>query len=151
MVEDLRQGALYGALLAFWLVLAGEHLLDDVERNRVVAYWPQLLIVAGGSLFALAFELVERHVLSPPLLSSFSSLVSCFSSLVTLRYASIRSAAPTAFPFHSGQRTLRSTNRMARPFAKSDTDCTQPFFLPSPPLRSRHTRRFIMYEYCTVI
>lgn len=61
---DIRQGIFYAALLSFWLVFAGEHLMiqDNVERNTLRAYWKHLSAIATGCVSLLIFDVCERGV-----------------------------------------------------------------------------------------
>ncbi|GIY49618.1 protein wntless [Caerostris extrusa] len=48
LLSDIRQGFFYAALLSFWLIFCGEHLMDEIERNRLRSYWHYLTTVALG-------------------------------------------------------------------------------------------------------
>ncbi|XP_022649960.1 protein wntless-like isoform X2 [Varroa jacobsoni] len=74
LICDIRQGIFYAMLFSFWLIFCGEHLMDDVERNRLSAYWQQLLFVFTGCLCMLVFDICERGVhLTNPFYSIWST------------------------------------------------------------------------------
>ncbi|KAL5022114.1 hypothetical protein ScPMuIL_001269 [Solemya velum] len=62
LVGDIRQGIFYAVLLSFWLIFAGEHLMDQVERNKLVMYWKHLSAVGFGCLCLFIFEICERGI-----------------------------------------------------------------------------------------
>lgn len=64
LLGDIRQGIFYAALLSFWLVFAGEHLMiqDCVDSNTLRAYWKHLSAVAIGCLSMFIFDMCERGV-----------------------------------------------------------------------------------------
>ncbi|XP_064625307.1 protein wntless homolog [Lineus longissimus] len=62
LLGDIRQGIFYSTLLCFWIIFAGEHMMDQVERNRVVLYWKHLSAVAFGCICLFVFEMCERGV-----------------------------------------------------------------------------------------
>ena len=66
LFNDIKQGIFYAALMAFWLVFAGEHLINDDdtsgERNGLLAYWKNLSLVMFGCLCLFIFDLCERGV-----------------------------------------------------------------------------------------
>ena len=74
LVNDFKQGLFYAALMVFWLVFAGEHLLSDDGSggpvNGVMTYWRQLAVVLFGCICLFIFDLCERGVqLSNPFYS----------------------------------------------------------------------------------
>ncbi|KAG1669603.1 Protein wntless [Nymphon striatum] len=62
LFSDIRQGIFYASLLSFWLVFTGEHLMDDVHRNRINIYWRHLSAVVFGCLCLFIFDVCERGV-----------------------------------------------------------------------------------------
>ncbi|XP_018896110.1 protein wntless [Bemisia tabaci] len=60
---DIRQGIFYAALLSFWLVFAGEHLMiQDEQKNHLRMYWKHLSGVAIGCISLFIFDLCERGI-----------------------------------------------------------------------------------------
>lgn len=62
LLSDIRQGVFYAVLLSFWLIFVGEHMIDQVDRNRVSTYWKHLAAVGFGCLMLFVFEMCERGV-----------------------------------------------------------------------------------------
>lgn len=62
LLADIRQGIFYATLLSFWLVFAGEHMMDDVHRNHLHAYWKNLSAVVFGCFCLFVFDMCERGV-----------------------------------------------------------------------------------------
>ncbi|XP_025111192.1 protein wntless homolog isoform X2 [Pomacea canaliculata] len=62
LINDIREGAFYAMLLSFWLIFAGEHMMDSQERNKLSSYWKHLLAVIVGCLALLIFDMCERGV-----------------------------------------------------------------------------------------
>ncbi|ODN05286.1 Protein wntless [Orchesella cincta] len=68
LIGDIRQGIFYAALLSFWLVFTGEHLMESGgEKNTLRTYWKHLSAVAVGCVALFLFDLCERgaHVANP--------------------------------------------------------------------------------------
>ncbi|VVC30451.1 Hypothetical protein CINCED_3A005739 [Cinara cedri] len=59
ILQDLRQGVFYAALLSFWLIFAGEHLMDS-HQTSILTYWKHLSAVFIGCVALFAFEMSER-------------------------------------------------------------------------------------------
>ncbi|KAI1302406.1 Protein wntless [Halotydeus destructor] len=59
---DFRQGLLYSALLSFWIIFTGEHLLDGIHRSRLSSYYKQLSVVLVASTALFVFDSIERGV-----------------------------------------------------------------------------------------
>lgn len=62
LLTDIRQGIFYAILLCFWIIFAGEHMMDSLVRNRLVMYWKHLSAVLFGCICLFVFELCERGV-----------------------------------------------------------------------------------------
>ncbi|KAL8617971.1 hypothetical protein ACOMHN_058055 [Nucella lapillus] len=74
LINDIREGAFYAMLLSFWLIFAGEHMMDQVERNRLQVYWKHLSIVICACVALFIFDMCERGVqLSNPFYSIWAS------------------------------------------------------------------------------
>lgn len=63
LLADIRQGIFYAALLSFWLVFAGEHMMiQESQKNHLRSYWKHLSGVAVGCISLFIFDLCERGV-----------------------------------------------------------------------------------------
>ncbi|XP_064476876.1 protein wntless-like [Ornithodoros turicata] len=62
LMGDIRQGIFYATLLSFWLIFCGEHLMDDIERNKLRSYWKHLSAVITGCICLFIFDLCERGI-----------------------------------------------------------------------------------------
>ncbi|KAF5291570.1 hypothetical protein FQR65_LT01883 [Abscondita terminalis] len=64
LLSDIRQGVFYAALLSFWIIFAGEHMLikETPHMNSLRAYWMHLSGILVGCLSLLIFDLCERGV-----------------------------------------------------------------------------------------
>ncbi|XP_066997496.1 protein wntless [Anabrus simplex] len=62
LLGDIRQGVFYAALLSFWLIFVGEHMMiqDTAEQSTWKTYWKHLSAVAIGCLSLLVFDMCER-------------------------------------------------------------------------------------------
>lgn len=67
LFNDIKQGLFYAALMAFWLVFAGEHLINDDDTHGqmhgLLGYWKNLSVVMFGCLCLFIFDLCERGVI----------------------------------------------------------------------------------------
>jgi len=59
---DLRQGLFHCALLSFWVIFTGEHLLDGIHRSRLSSYYKQLSVVLIAYIALFIFDLSERGI-----------------------------------------------------------------------------------------
>ncbi|EZA48129.1 Protein wntless [Ooceraea biroi] len=62
LLGDIRQGVFYATLLSFWLVFAGEHLMEGEQSNSIKCYWRHLSAVGTGCLSLFVFDMCERGV-----------------------------------------------------------------------------------------
>ncbi|KAK2589041.1 hypothetical protein KPH14_001881 [Odynerus spinipes] len=62
LLGDVRQGVFYATLLSFWLVFAGEHLMEGDQRNSLKCYWRHLSAVGIGCMSLFIFDMCERGV-----------------------------------------------------------------------------------------
>ncbi|XP_054280120.1 protein wntless [Macrosteles quadrilineatus] len=61
LLSDIREGIFYAALLSFWLVFAGEHLMiQESQKNHLRAYWKHLSGVGIGCTSLFIFDMCER-------------------------------------------------------------------------------------------
>ncbi|KAK3089677.1 hypothetical protein FSP39_005548 [Pinctada imbricata] len=90
LLNDIRQGGFYAMLLSFWIIFAGEHILDTVERNRLNLYWKHLSAVVFGCICLFIFEMCERGIqLKNPFFSIWVSAVGTKLALAFLILAGI--------------------------------------------------------------
>ena len=61
LITDIRQDVFYGALLSFWLVMAGEEFTIR-HGSRLSAYWKELCVVAFGCISLVIFDTIEHGV-----------------------------------------------------------------------------------------
>ncbi|KHJ47263.1 hypothetical protein D918_02123 [Trichuris suis] len=84
LFSDLRQGLFYAVLLSFWLIFAGEHLIDESTKNNLYAYWKNLSAVFCGCLCLFIFDACERGVhLTNPFYSIWSTNVGTNLAVIT--------------------------------------------------------------------
>ncbi|KAJ1519503.1 hypothetical protein ONE63_004788 [Megalurothrips usitatus] len=64
LLGDIKQGIFYSALLSFWLVFAGEHMMvqEDNRHNHLRVYWKHLSAVGVGCLSLFIFDMCERGI-----------------------------------------------------------------------------------------
>jgi hypothetical protein len=98
LISDIRQGLFYSVLFSFWLIYAGEHLLDDSSRNSLRNYKYTLGTVFGGCTCLLIYDLFERGIqLSNPFHSIWSTKSGRHIAYATLYIATLCSIAYFAF------------------------------------------------------
>ncbi|GAB1606287.1 protein wntless-like [Argonauta hians] len=62
LLSDIRQGVFYAVLLSFWLIFVGEHMIDQMDRNRISTYSKHLAAVGYSCVMLFVFEMCERGV-----------------------------------------------------------------------------------------
>ncbi|KAI6184001.1 Protein of unknown function DUF1171 domain containing protein [Aphelenchoides bicaudatus] len=98
LISDIRQGLFYTVLLSFWLIYAGEHLLDDSSRNSLRNYKYTLGVVLSGCICLLIYDLFERGAqLSDPFHSIWSTKSGRQIAYTTLHIATLCSILYFAF------------------------------------------------------
>ncbi|ELU00943.1 hypothetical protein CAPTEDRAFT_179639 [Capitella teleta] len=76
LFSDIRQGLFYSVLFSFWIIFTGEHLMDQLERNRLVLYWKHLSAVVFGCICLFVFDMCERGIqLQNPFYSVWATTV----------------------------------------------------------------------------
>ncbi|KAK6178724.1 hypothetical protein SNE40_011241 [Patella caerulea] len=60
IVTDVRQGAFYATLMSFWMIFAGEHIMDSIPKNSLSRYKIHLSLVVFGCLCLFIFEMCEK-------------------------------------------------------------------------------------------
>ncbi|CAI4221296.1 unnamed protein product [Auanema sp. JU1783] len=74
LLADIRQGIFYCVLFSFWVIFAGEHLIDDTTRNNILSYRFNLFFICVASTALLVYDILERGMqLSDPFHSIWST------------------------------------------------------------------------------
>jgi hypothetical protein len=90
LYSDIRQGLFYSVLLCFWIIFAGEHMMDQLERNHVSYYWKHLSAVGFGCICLFVFEMCERGVqLTNPFYSIWATTTGRYLGLTFIILAAI--------------------------------------------------------------
>ncbi|EYC22836.1 hypothetical protein Y032_0016g2977 [Ancylostoma ceylanicum] len=98
LLGDIRQGAFYGILFSFWLIFAGEHLIDDTTRNNIASYRFNLIFIMVASSFLLVYDVCERGFqLNNPFYSIWSSETGAIVANVSVYTASFCTVVYFAF------------------------------------------------------
>ncbi|CAI5441201.1 unnamed protein product [Caenorhabditis angaria] len=101
LVSDLRQGLFYTILFSFWLIFAGEHLIDDTTRNNIMSYRFNLSFIITASFALLIYDLVERGVqLYNPFYSVWASETGSNIAYFTIFVGAICTVCYFAFLFY---------------------------------------------------
>lgn len=109
LMSDIRQGIFYATLLSFWLIFCGEHLMDDVERNKLRSYWKHLSAVITGCVCLFIFDLCERGIqLKNPFYSIWDTQVGSKLALSFIILASICACLYFLFLSYMLYRVLRN-------------------------------------------
>ncbi|CAJ0606232.1 unnamed protein product [Cylicocyclus nassatus] len=98
LLSDIRQGTFYGVLFAFWLIFAGEHLIDDTTRNNIASYRFNLFFIIVASSLLLVYDICERGFqLNNPFYSIWSSETGTMIANVSVYIASLCTVVYFAF------------------------------------------------------
>ncbi|CAB3411180.1 unnamed protein product [Caenorhabditis bovis] len=101
LISDLRQGLFYTVLLSFWLIFAGEHLIDDTTRNNIMSYRLNLAFIAIASGALLIYDLIERGIqLYNPFYSVWASEVGTKIAYLAIFIGAVCSCIYFAFLFY---------------------------------------------------
>ncbi|GMT16553.1 hypothetical protein PFISCL1PPCAC_7850 [Pristionchus fissidentatus] len=101
LLSDLRQGLFYTVLFSFWLIFAGEHLIDDPQLNNLWSYRMNLSLVAVASLSLLIYDMAERGMqLADPFYSIWSSETGSAIAYISIYVALLCTLAYFAFLFY---------------------------------------------------
>uniref|UniRef100_A0A1I7XQ75 Protein wntless n=1 Tax=Heterorhabditis bacteriophora TaxID=37862 RepID=A0A1I7XQ75_HETBA len=101
LLGDIRQGVFYCVLFAFWLIFAGEHLIDDTTRNNIVSYRFNLFFIILASSALLAYDMCERGIqLYNPFYSIWSSETGTMFAYISIYLASFCTMVYFVFLFY---------------------------------------------------
>uniref|UniRef100_A0AAF5I090 Protein wntless n=2 Tax=Strongyloides stercoralis TaxID=6248 RepID=A0AAF5I090_STRER len=62
LFNDIRQGIFYTILFSFWLIFAGEHLVETGYGNTLENYWKNLTLIFLASIGFLFYDITERGI-----------------------------------------------------------------------------------------
>ncbi|CAJ0581275.1 unnamed protein product, partial [Mesorhabditis spiculigera] len=100
LLSDLRQGLFYAVLCSFWLIFAGEHLIDDRSRNNLWSYWKNLSLVLTTGAVLLIYDMCERGMqLADPFYSIWASPTGTRIAYLSIYLATICTVLYFAFLF----------------------------------------------------
>ncbi|VDO99140.1 unnamed protein product [Soboliphyme baturini] len=112
LLSDLRQGLFYAMLLSFWLIFAGEHIIDNSFKNSIGAYWKHLSAVLFGCACLLIFDACERGIhLTNPFFSIWSTTLGSNLAYTFIVLAAISACVYFAFLLYMIIRVARTINR----------------------------------------
>uniref|UniRef100_A0A0B7A378 Protein wntless n=1 Tax=Arion vulgaris TaxID=1028688 RepID=A0A0B7A378_9EUPU len=109
LLNDIRDGAFYAMLLSFWIIFVGEHMMDQLERNRLFVYWKHLTVVLLACLALFIFDICERgRQLVNPFYSIWSSPVGAATAFGFIIVAAIAACLYFVFLCYLVFRVLRN-------------------------------------------
>lgn len=119
LINDIREGAFYAMLMSFWLIFAGEHMMDQVDRNKLSAYWKHLTAVIVGSLALFIFDMCERGVqLTNPFFSIWATTTGTNLALAFIIVAGIAACGYFFFLSYMIFRVFRNISSKSTSFSK---------------------------------